>query len=84
MSIETLKEQARRHEHDDAEKQGSGKLPTFDTSDDTEDELLGIYYYLARANEDLGQAERALDLYEKVFSLDINLADVTERLRDLR
>ncbi len=51
---------------------------------DIEDELLGIYYYLARANEALGQAERALDLYEKVFSLDINLADVTERLRDLR
>ncbi len=49
-----------------------------------EDELLGIYYYLARANEDLGQADRALELYEKVFSLDINFADVTERLRDLR
>ncbi len=51
---------------------------------DIEDELLGIYYYLARANEDLGNAERALELYEKVFSLDINFADVTERLRDLR
>ena len=51
---------------------------------DIEDELLGIYYYLARANEDLGKAERALELYEKVFSLDINFADVTERLRDLR
>jgi len=49
-----------------------------------EDELLGIYYYLARANEDLGKTERAVELYEKVFSLDINFADVTERLRDLR
>lgn len=51
---------------------------------DIEDELLGIYYYLARANEDLGKAERAVELYEKVFSIDINFADVTERLGDLR
>jgi tetratricopeptide (TPR) repeat protein len=49
-----------------------------------EDELLGIYYYLALANQELGNAERAVELYEKVFSLDINFADVTERLRDLR
>lgn len=51
---------------------------------DIEEELLGIYYYLARANEDLGKAERAVELYEKVFSIDINFADVTERLGDLR
>ena len=49
-----------------------------------EDELLGIYYYLARAHQDLGRSERAVELYEKVFSLDINFADVTDRLRDLR
>ena len=49
-----------------------------------EDELLGIYYYLARASEELGKKERAVELYEKVFSLDINFADVTDRLRDLR
>ncbi len=51
---------------------------------DIEDELLGIYYYLARANEDLGNVERAVELFEKVFSIDINFADVTERLGDLR
>ena len=51
---------------------------------DIEDELVGIYYYLARANEDLGKVERAVDLYERVFSIDINFADVTERLGDLR
>ena len=46
--------------------------------------MLGIYYYLARASEELGKKERAVELYEKVFSLDINFADVTDRLRDLR
>ena len=55
-----------------------------DVEYEIEDELLGIYYYLARANEDLGKTERAVELYEKVFSLDINFADVTERLRELR
>ena len=55
-----------------------------DVEYEVEDELLGIYYYLARANEDLGKTERAVELYEKVFSLDINFADVTERLRELR
>jgi tetratricopeptide (TPR) repeat protein len=49
-----------------------------------EDELLGIYYYPARAHQDLGRSERAVELYEKVFSSDINFADVTERLRELR
>lgn len=49
-----------------------------------EDELLGIYYYPARAHQDPGRSERAVELYEKVFSSDINFADVTERLRELR
>jgi tetratricopeptide (TPR) repeat protein len=55
-----------------------------DVEYEIEDELLGIYYYLARASEELGKKERAVELYEKVFSLDINFADVTDRLRDLR
>ena len=49
-----------------------------------EDEFVGIYYYLARAHEALGQKESALEFYDRVFSLDINFADVTERLRGLR
>jgi len=49
-----------------------------------EDELLGIYYYLARAHEEKGNTEEALEFYDRVFSLDINFADVTERLRTLR
>ncbi len=51
---------------------------------EVEDELVGIYYYLARAYEDLGKKDAALEYYDQVFSLDINFADVTERLRALR
>jgi tetratricopeptide (TPR) repeat protein len=49
-----------------------------------EDELVGIYYYLGRAYEELENRESAVEYYDRVFSLDINFADVTERLRDLR
>lgn len=49
-----------------------------------EDELVGIYYYLARAYEQLGRKDSAVEFYDRVFSLDINFADVTERLRALR
>ena len=51
---------------------------------DVEDEFLGIYYHLARAYEELGNTESAVEFYDRVFSLDINFADVTERLRALR
>ena len=49
-----------------------------------EDELMGIYYYLGRAHEHLGNKPQAVEFYDRVFSLDINFADVTERLRALR
>jgi tetratricopeptide (TPR) repeat protein len=49
-----------------------------------EDELLGIYYYLGKANEAVGNREAAVEFYERVFSLDINFEDVTDRLRELR
>ncbi len=55
------------------------KIPTA-----VEDEFLGIYYYLARAYETLGMRDSAVEFYDRVFSLDINFADVTERLRALR
>lgn len=51
---------------------------------EVEDELLGIYYYLGRAHETLGNSGDAVEFYEKVFALDINFQDVTERLRELR
>ena len=49
-----------------------------------EDELMGIYYYLGLAHEQLGNKPQAVEFYDRVFSLDINFADVTERLRALR
>jgi tetratricopeptide (TPR) repeat protein len=49
-----------------------------------EDELLAIYYYLGQAYESVGREDRAVEFYDRVFSLDINFADVTERLRALR
>jgi tetratricopeptide (TPR) repeat protein len=51
---------------------------------EVEDELIGIYYIMGRAKEELGNTEDAVEFYEKVFSLDINFEDVTERLRSLR
>jgi tetratricopeptide (TPR) repeat protein len=55
-----------------------------DSATEVEDELLGIYYQMARAHEELGNKGDALEFYEKVFALDINFQDVTERLRVLR
>ncbi len=55
-----------------------------DAADTVEDELVGIYYYLGRAYEALEKKDSAVDYYDRVFALDINFADVTERLRELR
>lgn len=49
-----------------------------------EDDLLGIYYFLGVAHDRAGNRDEAREFYEKVFSLDINFKDVTERLRQLR
>jgi tetratricopeptide (TPR) repeat protein len=49
-----------------------------------EDEFLGIYYYLGRAYEAIGKTDSAVEFYDRVFSLDINFLDVTDRLRSLR
>jgi len=49
-----------------------------------EDDLLGIYYFLGQAYEEAGNPDAAREFYEKVFALDINFRDVTDRLRVLR
>ena len=61
-----------------------GLKRALDANFEVEDELIGIYYIMGLAKEDLGNAEEAVEFYEKVFSLDINFKDVTERLRALR
>ncbi len=55
-----------------------------DTKYEVEDELIGIYYYMGRAHEELAEPTKALDFFDRVFALDINFGDVTERLRALR
>ena len=51
---------------------------------EVEEERVGIYYYMGLAHETIGDNDTALDFYDRVFALDINFADVTERLRALR
>ena len=51
---------------------------------DVEEERGGIYYYIGLAHETIGDKDTAVEFYNRVFALDINFADVTERLRALR
>jgi tetratricopeptide (TPR) repeat protein len=46
-------------------------------------ELIGVYYHMGRAFEELGQPADARDAYERVLTLDINFQDVSRRLSRL-
>ena len=48
-----------------------------------EDDFLGIYYYMGRAQEASGNLEAAYDFYRKTLAIDIGFQDVEARLRDL-
>lgn len=48
-----------------------------------ESELLGVYYNLGRAHEELGQFAEARSAYERVISIDIGFMDTSERLGKL-
>lgn len=48
-----------------------------------ESELLGVYYNLGRAYEELGQRAEAKAAYERVISVDIGFQDTTQRLAKL-
>ena len=50
----------------------------FDHRDEIE--LIGVYYFLGRAYEELGQVPSARDAYERVMGLDIRFEDVQERV----
>jgi tetratricopeptide (TPR) repeat protein len=50
---------------------------------DDEIELIGVYYHLGRAFEELGDRSKALDAYERVVGLDINFKDVADRMARL-
>ena len=49
----------------------------------SEDDFLGIYYYMGRAQEASGNAEAAYDFYRKTLAIDIGFQDVEARERDL-
>jgi tetratricopeptide (TPR) repeat protein len=46
-------------------------------------ELIGVYYHLGRAYEELGQLASARDAYERVMGLDIRFRDVQTRVARL-
>ncbi len=48
-----------------------------------EDDLLGIYYYMGRAQEACGNPEAAWDFYRKTLAIDIGFRDVEARARHL-
>jgi tetratricopeptide (TPR) repeat protein len=50
---------------------------------DDELALIGVFYYLGRAHEELGQRDYARDAYERVLALDVQFRDVAARLRRL-
>jgi len=51
---------------------------------EVEDDFIGVYYFLGHAYEAVGNAAAAREFYERVFALDINFRDVTDRLKRLR
>jgi tetratricopeptide (TPR) repeat protein len=48
-----------------------------------EGDLIGVYYALGRAHEELGHGGDAKSAYERVISLDINFQDTNQRLSKL-
>lgn len=50
---------------------------------ESEDEFLGIYYYMGRAQEASGNPEAAYDFYRKTLAIDIDFQDVGARFRAL-
>jgi len=49
----------------------------------SEDQLLGVLYWLGRAAEAQGHADEALGYYQRVFVLDIQFRDITDRMSEL-
>ncbi|HKP76353.1 MAG TPA: tetratricopeptide repeat protein, partial [Longimicrobiaceae bacterium] len=50
----------------------------------TEVDLVGVLYYLARAEEALGRPHEAMEHYERVLSVDIRFRDTARRIEALR
>jgi tetratricopeptide (TPR) repeat protein len=48
-----------------------------------EDKLVGVLYLLGRAAEEQGKASEALAFYQRVFVVDIQFRDITDRMTEL-
>lgn len=48
-----------------------------------EHELLGVLHRLGAAHQALGQHQRALDCFQRVYAVDIDFRDVSERMREV-
>ena len=49
----------------------------------TEEQLVGVLYWLGRATAELGMAAEALTYYQRVFVLDIQFRDIVERMSEV-
>jgi tetratricopeptide (TPR) repeat protein len=49
----------------------------------SEDQLLGVLYWLGRAAEEQGNSDEALGYYQRVFVLDIQFRDIADRMSQL-
>jgi tetratricopeptide (TPR) repeat protein len=50
----------------------------------TEDEYQALRYELGSAYEQMGEMDRALDMFTEVYGLDVSYRDVAEKLRELQ
>lgn len=48
-----------------------------------DEEKVGLLYWVGRAEEEQGRAQHALDYYQRVFAIDINFQDVSDRVKIL-
>ncbi len=49
-----------------------------------DDDLVGIFYALGRAHEELSESDRALGWYERVLGCDASFKDAAQRVSSLR
>ena len=54
-----------------------------ETEQGGDDEKIGLLYWLGRCEEEQGRAKEALGYYQRIFSIDINFQDVSDRVNNL-
>jgi len=54
-----------------------------DTEQGGDDDKIGLLYWLGRCEEEQGRNKEALGYYQRIFSIDINFQDVSDRVNSL-